>query len=101
MFRLHGIVPPMVTPLNADETVDDAALERQLDRLIQAGVHGIFFLGSTGEQPSLRDAERSRAIRAASRVTAGRIPLIVGTMAASTGRAIDNIRAAQEAGADA
>lgn len=101
MFDLHGIVPPMVTPLNADETVDEAGLERQLSRLIEAGVHGVFFLGSTGEQPALRDSERVRAIRAARRVAAGRVPLIVGTMASSTARAIDNIRAAEEAGADA
>jgi 4-hydroxy-tetrahydrodipicolinate synthase len=101
MFHLHGIVPPLVTPLHADETVDEAGLERQLGRMLDAGVHGIYFLGSTGEQPALRDAEKVRAIRAAKRGTAGRVPLIVGTMASSTARAIDNIRAAEEAGADA
>jgi 4-hydroxy-tetrahydrodipicolinate synthase len=91
----------MVTPLHEDETVDEEGLERQLHRLIDAGNHGIFFLGSTGEQPALRDAERVRALRAARRVAEGRIPLIVGTMAASTARAIDNIRAAEANGADA
>jgi 4-hydroxy-tetrahydrodipicolinate synthase len=91
----------MVTPLHADETIDEEALERQLGRLIEAGVHGIFFLGSTGEQPALRDAERARAIRAAHRVNRLRVPLIVGTMASSTARAIDNVRAAADCGADA
>jgi 4-hydroxy-tetrahydrodipicolinate synthase len=100
-MRLEGIVPPMVTPLRADETLDEAGLERQLNRLIEAGVHGIFLLGSTGEQPALRDAERVKTIRAARRIAAGRVPLIVGTMASSTARAVDNIRAAEEAGADA
>lgn len=101
MIQLQGIVPPMVTPLNADETIDEAALERQLNRLIEAGVHGVFFLGSTGEQPALRDRERVTAIRAARKAAKGRVPLVVGTMASSTARAIDNIRAAEEAGADA
>jgi 4-hydroxy-tetrahydrodipicolinate synthase len=101
MFKLKGIVPPVVTPLNADETVDEPALERQLERLITAGVHGLFFLGSNGEQPALRDAERARALRVAHRTVRGRVPLIVGTMASSTTRAIENIRAAQEGGADA
>ncbi len=101
MFELKGVVPPIVTPLNPDETVDEAGLERQLQRLIRAGVHGIYFLGSTGEQPALRDAEKVRAIRAAKRVISGRVPLIVGTMAGSTARALDNIRAAEKAGADA
>ncbi|MBM3457538.1 MAG: dihydrodipicolinate synthase family protein, partial [Armatimonadetes bacterium] len=100
-FVLKGIVPPIVTPLNADETVDESGLERQLNRLIQAGVHGIYFLGSTGEQPALRDGEKVRAIRAARRVVNGRVPLVVGTMASGTARAVDNIRAAEKAGADA
>jgi 4-hydroxy-tetrahydrodipicolinate synthase len=101
MLDLRGIVPPLVTPLNEDETVDEKALERQLDRLIQAGVHGIFLLGSTGEQPALRDAERVKVIRTARRVNAGRVPLVVGTMASSTARAVENIREAEAAGADA
>lgn len=101
MEKLHGIIPPVVTPLQADESLDEAALERQLERLIAAGVHGIYFLGSTGEQPALRDAERGRAVRAAVRVVHGRVPVVVGTMASSTARAIDNIRVAESAGADA
>lgn len=101
MFELKGIVPPVVTPLHEDETIDEGALERQLERLVSAGVHGLFFLGSTGEQPALRDAERARAVRVARRVVAGRVPLIVGTMASSTARAVDNIRSAADEGADA
>jgi 4-hydroxy-tetrahydrodipicolinate synthase len=103
-MKLFGIVPPVVTPLHApetgDETVDEEALERQLTRLLTAGIHGVFFLGSNGEQPALRDAERARALRVARRVVRD-VPLIVGTMAASTARAIDNIRAAEAGGADA
>ncbi len=104
ILDLRGIVPPVVTPLDptsAEERVDEAALTSQLERLVAAGVHGLFFLGSTGEQPALRDAERRRAVRIAHRVVGGRIPLIVGTMAASTSRAIDNIQAAAEDGANA
>lgn len=100
-FKLYGIVPPLVTPLNADETIDEAGLERQLNRMIEAGVHGIYYLGSTGEQPALRDVEKVKALKLGVRVAAGRTPLIVGTMASSTARAIDNIRAAEDAGADA
>lgn len=100
-FALRGIVPPLVTPLHADETLDEAGLENQLGRMLAAGVHGIFFLGTTGEQPALRDAERVKAIRAARRIVGDRVPLIVGCMDSSTARAIDNIHAAEAAGADA
>ena len=101
MFELKGIVPPLVTPLHEDETIDEAALERQLGRVLEGGVHGIYFLGSTGEQPALRDSEKARAIRIAKRVVNGRVPLIVGCMASSTSRAIDNIQNAEANGADA
>jgi 4-hydroxy-tetrahydrodipicolinate synthase len=101
MYELKGIVPPLVTPLNEDETIDEAGLESQLERLIDAGVHGIFFLGTTGEQPALRDAERQKAIRLALRIVNHRVPVTVGTMASSTARAIDHIKEAEAAGADA
>jgi len=48
MNKLHGIIPPLVTPLTADEQVDIPGLERQLQRMLEGGVHGIYFLGSTG-----------------------------------------------------
>src|SRR5829696_1663174 len=98
---LQGVLPPMVTPLDADERVDEAALERQIERLLAGGVHGIYLLGSSGEGPALRDSERRRAIEGARRVLRGRAPLIAGCMASSTALTIDMIRAAEAAGADA
>lgn len=98
---LQGVLPPMVTPLDAEERLDEAALERQIERLLAAGVHGIYLLGSTGEGPALREAERQRTIRRAARTVNGRVPVVVGCMASSTARAIDSIRAAEAAGADA
>src|SRR3712207_1716822 len=101
MLRLEGILPPMVTPLLEGERVDEEGLARQVGRLIEGGVSGIYLLGSTGEQPALRPEERRRAVASAVRTVRGRVPLVVGTMASSTARAIDNIRDAEEAGADA
>jgi 4-hydroxy-tetrahydrodipicolinate synthase len=99
--KLHGIVPPVITPLTPDERVDEGGLRRQITRLLEGAVHGLYMLGSTGEQPALREAERRRAVEIAKEEVAGRVPLVVGTMAGSTSRAIDNIRAAEAAGADA
>lgn len=100
-MQLQGVLPPMVTPLDADERLDEAGLERQIERLLAGGVHGIYLLGSTGEGPALRDTERRRTIEAATRIVRGRVPLVVGCMASSTARAIDNIRMAEAAGANA
>ena len=100
-MRLEGILPPMVTPLDAEEQLDEAGLERQLDRLLASGVHGVYLLGSTGEMPALREAVRRRVVERAAQIIRGRVPLVVGCMASSTAKAIDNIRMAEAAGADA
>ena len=43
-MKLQGIIPPVVTPMNADESIDLAGLRRHIDFLLNAGVHGIFVL---------------------------------------------------------
>ena len=44
---LKGIVPPVVTPLNADYSVDYPSFTKVIEHLLAGGVHGLFFLGST------------------------------------------------------
>ena len=50
---LKGIIPPLITPLLDNETIDIIGLERLLEHVIKGGVHGIFILGTTGEFASL------------------------------------------------
>ena len=50
---LSGIIPPLVTPLKDNETLDVESLERLIEHLIAGGVHGLFVLGTTGEEQSL------------------------------------------------
>ena len=50
---LSGIIPPLVTPLKSNDTLDIAGLERLIEHLIAGGVHGLFILGTTGEEQSL------------------------------------------------
>ena len=45
---LSGIIPPLVTPLKNNETLDVESLERLIEHLIAGGVHGLFVLGTTG-----------------------------------------------------
>jgi len=99
--HLGGIVPPMVTPLNADETIDEAGLRRLVRYLLNAGVHGVFVLGSTGEFAALPDEERRRAVEIVASEVAGAVPVFAGTGAAGTRLAIRNAQMAQQAKADA
>jgi 4-hydroxy-tetrahydrodipicolinate synthase len=95
------VVPPLVTPLTEDRTLDVPSFERLIARLLAAGVDGLFVLGSTGEAAFCTDELRSRVVREAVRITAGRVPVLAGVIDTQTGRVLRQLEAAQEAGADA
>jgi len=97
---LKGIIPPIATPLTPDEKVDAQGMKNLIDYLLDAGVHGIFVLGSTGEFPFLTDRERARAVEAAVDAVNGRVPVIAGISDVGTRKAIEHCRAAITAGAD-
>jgi dihydrodipicolinate synthase/N-acetylneuraminate lyase len=98
---LHGIIPPMITPLHDQDTLDVEGLERLVEHLIGGGVHGIFLLGTTGEAPSLSYRLRRELIRRTCRFVGGRVPLLVGITDASPVEAQRLAHHAAAAGADA
>lgn len=63
--QFHGVIPPAVTPLTADQELDLLSFTRSINRMIDAGVNGIFTLGSSGEVAFSTDARREEIIRAA------------------------------------
>ncbi|MGW3350954.1 dihydrodipicolinate synthase family protein [Nonomuraea rubra] len=99
--RFGGVIPPVVTPLAPDGEVDGASLERLVDFLIEAGVSGLFALGSSGEAAFLTDARRDKALEVAVRAAAGRVPVIAGCIETTTSRVIERAEVAAKLGADA
>ena len=99
--HLGGIVPPIATPLTADEGVDEGGLRRLVRHVLQGGVHGIFALGTTGEFAALTDEERRKVAEIVISEVAGKVPVFVGTGAPSTKLAITQGKMAEEVGADA
>ncbi len=97
---MRGVVPPLVTPLKADRTLDVPGLERLLEHVLRAGVHGVFLLGTTGEAYLLGEALRREAVEAAAAHVKGRVPLYVGVGDAEPGRVLAHAEAAARAGAD-
>ena len=75
---LRGIIPPVITPLSDRDTLDRAALERILERMISAGVKSVFVLGTTGEGPSLSYRLRREVIETTTRVVNRRVPVLAG-----------------------
>ena len=93
-MKVHGIVPPMVTPFAADESVDAAALRAEAEYLIaSAGVHGVAVGGSTGEGHTLSTDELRRVVANAVEVADGRVPVIAGIIVDSTRQAIEKAEA--------
>jgi len=99
-FVLKGIVPPVATPFTESHDIDIPSLERLIDFQIDAGVHGLFMLGSTSETATLTFAKRVRILETAARKAKGRVPLMAGTMDMATERVIEHARAAKDAGMD-
>ena len=75
MPLFQGVVPPVVTPLTEDYQVDYASFTRLLDHLLDAGVHGLFVLGSTSEVVFHDEATRRKIIEHAVKHVAGRAPI--------------------------
>lgn len=98
---LRGIVPPLVTPMLDNDTLDINGLEKLIEHVIDGGVHGIFILGTTGEGPSLSFKLQTEMIRESSRILKGRLPLLVGISHTSIVESIRISQIAYEAGADA
>lgn len=98
---LRGIIPPLVTPLLDNKTLDIAGLERLIEHVIAGGVHGIFILGTTGEAQSLSFNLRAQMIKETSKMLNSRLPLLVGISDTSIDDSISLSQFAYESGADA
>ena len=89
--RFSGVIPPVIIPLKQDRTLDDASFFKSINRMIDAGVSGLFFLGSSGEVAFLTSEERLHVIRVALEIVGGRVPVLVGVIDMETLRVIEKI----------
>ena len=98
---LKGIIPPIITPLLENGTLDSHGLLKLLNHVIEGGVHGVFLLGTTGEAPSLTYSLRKQLVKEACSIINKRIPILVGITDTSVLESIEMANFAKEAGADA
>jgi 4-hydroxy-tetrahydrodipicolinate synthase len=98
---LGGVVPPLISPLDADGRPDAAAMTRLVEHGLAGGVSGLFVLGGCGEGAWLTSSQRSAVIRAAVHAAAGRVPVLAGLMLPGTGASVEAARQATDDGADA
>ena len=98
---LRGIIPPLVTPLLNNDTLDLEGLERLIEHIIEGGVHGIFILGTTGEFASLSYRVRTELIEHTCKVVNGRVPVLAGISDSAFSESLNLARKADECGASA
>lgn len=96
--KYHGVIPPIITPVNSDETVDEAGFRGIIDYCLEGGLHGLFVAGTNGDTMALTQKERNHAIQIALDQVHGRVPVMCGVMDTSTKRVIENIKALEQMG---
>ncbi len=99
--QFAGTYTALVTPLTpGGAKVDFEALERLVEDQIAGGISGLVPCGTTGETPTLSDAEQQAVTERVVKTAAGRVPVIAGTGGFSTDKSIKASRAALELGVD-
>lgn len=85
---IKGVVVPMITPIDADELIDEKKIREQVDYVIDGGVTGILLYGSNGEFYVIEEDEMERGLKVVVDQAAGRVPVYFGIGAISTKKAI-------------
>ncbi len=97
---LGGIITPLVTPLLAEDSLDQKGLDALIEHVLGGGVRGIFLLGTTGEGPSLSYRLRHEVVQRVCQHVSGRAPLLIGVTDTAITESLALARTAVESGAD-
>src|SRR5580698_2920183 len=99
-MQIRGIIPPVATPMQANEDLDLPRLKWFLDHLINNGVHGVFVLGTNSEFYALDEREKQEVIATAVAHVNKRVPVFAGTGAETTRESIRLTKMADKEGVD-
>src|SRR4029077_9206132 len=99
-MQIRGIIPPVATPMQANEDLDLPRLKSFIDHLIHEGVHGIFVLGTNSEFYALDEREKQEVIATAVAHVNKRVPVFAGTGAETTREVIRLTKMAEREHAD-
>ena len=94
-MRFSGVWLPIITPFK-DGLVDHAGYERLLDHYVRAGVTGVIPLGTTGESPTIDEAEAEALVERTVATVAGRVPILVGVGGNDTRKVVKAVKRLQK-----
>ena len=95
-----GCGTALVTPFNRDGSLDEAGVSRLARRQIDLGIHFLVPCGTTGEVPTLTDAEQVRVVELVVAEARGKVPVLAGAGGYNTHEVIESARRLKKAGAD-
>lgn len=98
--EFRGVFPYLVSPVDERNQVKEAVLKRLVNDLIDAGVHGLTPLGSTGEFAYLNRAQRHRIVEVVVQAARGRVPVVAGVAATTITDAVEQVKAYDALGVD-
>ena len=96
----RGVFPAITTQFRQDQSLDLAATAKHLEAMIKAGIHGVVFLGTVGENTALEYEEKLTILREMKAVVAGRIPVLTGVAEYTTALACRFAKDAEKIGLD-
>ena len=99
-MEIKGIISPILTPMHEDESVNEKELRNQVNRQIEAGIHGLFPFGTNGEGYILNEIEKELVLSVVIDESKGRVPVYAGTGCISTKDTIRQSLMAKSLGAD-
>ena len=94
-MRFSGVWLPIITPFK-DGEIDYAGYERLVDHYVRAGVSGVIPLGTTGESPTIDDAEAEALVEQTVATVAGRVPILVGVGGNDTRKVVKAVKRLQK-----
>ena len=98
--QFEGIFPYLVSPVNSKSNDRKNVLERLVNHLIHAGIHGLTLFGSTGEFPYLNQKQKEEILETVIRINQNRIPIIAGVSHFSTSEAVYQAKKFEALGVD-
>ncbi len=99
--NIRGSIVALVTPMQADGSLDLVALDRLIDWHVESGTHALVVVGTTGESATLSVQEHCDLVAHCVQVTRKRISVIAGSGSNSTEEALYFTKSARQHGADA
>lgn len=94
------VATAMVTPFDADLKVDHAAVRKIVEHLLENGTDTIVVCGTTGESPTLDEAEKQELLKTVMAANGGKAKIIMGTGSNDTARSVKATKEAESAGVD-